>query len=93
MYVLYKHLILLLQLDIAVLGSLCGPLCEVGLPVKVEEQQEEHSPVEQDDVAEHLWEVALNKQRQRRVQEKCSKLYKLHRGQVPNTKLDLRSGN
>lgn len=64
--------------------ALGSRLLDVCLDVEVQEEEEEHCPVEQDDVAEYLREPAvLEKERQAGVQEEGHELNQLHRGQVP----------
>ena len=55
------------------------------MPVEVGEEEEEHGPVEEDDVAEDLWEVALDEEGEGGVHKEGYKLAKLHGGEVPAT--------
>jgi len=66
------------------LGPLGGVLLDVGLDVEVREQDEEHPTVEQNYVAEYLWEAAvLDKEGEGGVDEESHELHQLHCCQVP----------
>ena len=56
------------------------------MPVEVGEEEEEHGAVEEDDVAEDLWEVALDEEGEGGVDEEGDKLAQLHSGEVPGVK-------
>ena len=62
------------------------------MPVEVGEEEEEHGAVEEDDVAEDLWEVALDEEGEGGVDEEGHKLAQLHSGEVPGVKLYLFGG-
>ena len=63
-------------------------LLEIGLAVEVEEEEEEHGAVEEDDVAENLGEVAGDEEGEGGVDEKCHELAELHGGEVPGVRED-----
>ena len=56
------------------------------MPVEVGEEEEEHGAVEEDDVAEDLWEVALYEEGQGGVHKEGHKLTQLHGREVPATR-------
>jgi len=63
--------------DVSLSGALFVALLQVCFDVKVEKEEEKHGAVEDDDVAEDLGEVALDKEGKGGVQEKGDKLDKL----------------
>ena len=71
---------------ISLLGTARLWLLGVGLPVEVGEEEEEHGAVEEDDVAEDLWEVALYEEGQGGVHKEGHKLTQLHGREVPATR-------
>ena len=72
-----------ISIDISLLGAACLWLLCVCFPVEVGEEEEEHGPVEKDDIAEDLWEVAVYEEGEGGVYEEGHKLAKLHCSQVP----------
>ena len=76
-----------ISIDISLLGAACLWLLCVCFPVEVGEEEEEHGAVEEDDVAEDLWEVALDEEGKGGVHKEGDKLAQLHSGEIPATRL------
>ena len=84
LFVFFDHPV---AIHISFLGTARLWLLGVGLPVEVGEEEEEHGAVEEDDVAEDLWEVALDEEGEGGVHKEGHELAQLHRGEVPATRL------
>ena len=62
--------------------GLCSSLLHVGLDIEIGEHDEEHGPMEEDDVAVVLWEITVYEQRKGGVDKESGELRQLHRRQI-----------
>ena len=72
----------LFETSIADLSLHSRVFLDISLDVEIEKQDEEHSPMEEDDVAVLLGEITLNEEREGGMNEEGGKLDKLHCGQI-----------
>ena len=62
-------------------------LLHVGLNIEIQEQNEEHRSMEENDVAVVFWKITFNEYWKTRVNEERGKLYQLHGCQVSDSKM------
>ena len=74
------------SINVSLLGTSRLWLLGVCFPVEVCKEEEEHGPVEKDDIAEDLGEVALDEKGEGSVDEEGHKLAQLHSSKVPGSK-------